>query len=91
MENKIDCDVNCPIFIKVLNSCPSKNIEIFGFTNDDLFEMAMVVLSTSPYILSFMFLLSTMYYRTTRSVIIIMMIFIQVLFKKEIITLEFHD
>jgi hypothetical protein len=78
MENKIDCDVSCPILIKVLNSCPSRNIDYFSFANEDLLELSMVLLSTTPYFLSFIFLLSTMYYRTTRSVVIIMMIFLQV-------------
>ncbi len=78
MSNKIDCDVSCPIFIRVLNSCPTKNIDPFNPTSEDLFELLMVMLSTSPYIISFILFISTMYLRTTRCVLVVMMIFIEV-------------
>ena len=74
---EIDCSVPCPIFLKILNSCPSRPIDIFQIGQAELFEIAMVMLSMSPYIASFLCLLSTTYYKTTRGVVILMMIISQ--------------
>ena len=76
MEQKVDCSVACPNFIRVLNSCPSRNIN--GISSDDAFEIAMVILSMSPYVLSFLIMITTIYFRTIKSVLIMMMIFIGV-------------
>lgn len=79
MSYKIDCNISCPILLRVLNSCPTRNIDPFNITIDDIFELFMVILSTSPYIISFFLILSTIYFRTTKSVLVVMMIFIEVL------------
>jgi hypothetical protein len=78
MDQKIDCSVACPNFIRILNSCPSRNINIYGISTDDIFEIAMVLLSISPYLISFIIMSTTIYYRTIKSVLIMMMIFIGV-------------
>jgi len=75
----IDCSIYCPTFLKMLNSCPSIHLplshEIFG--SEKLFEIFMVLLSTSPYVTSFLFVISSTYFKTTRSVMVLLMIFIQ--------------
>ena len=76
MQQKVDCSVSCPNFIRVLNSCPNRNIN--GISTDDVFEIAMVLLSMSPYVLSFLIMITTIYFRTIKSVLIMMMIFIGV-------------
>jgi hypothetical protein len=72
---EIDCSILCPTFLKMLNSCPSKNINLLEINKDNMFEIVMVLLSVSPYVLCFLILLSVLTFRTTRSVIILMMIF----------------
>ena len=78
---EIDCSVYCPILFKILNSCPSKEIISFSNLNqiprEVLYEVLAVLFSISPYFLSFIILANTIYYRTSRSVVIMMMIFIQ--------------
>jgi hypothetical protein len=71
----IDCSVPCPVFIKMLNSCPSKPINLFDLNIETYFEVLMVLLSMSPYFISFILLLSASYYKTTRSVFLFIMIF----------------
>src|SRR5690606_16528806 len=72
-----DCTIYCPNFLKMLNSCPSKPITIFPFASSDIFEAIMCLLSLSPYPIIFTMLISCLYYRTTRGVLMFMMIFIQ--------------
>jgi membrane-associated phospholipid phosphatase len=73
---EIDCSVYCPIFLKMLNSCPSKNLSIRSLdNNDELFEILMVLLSVSPYVVSFLILVSIPLFKTTRSAFILLMIF----------------
>ena len=74
-----DCTVYCPMVIKILNSCPSRIITLnpSQMSNEDVFEIFMVLLSTSPYLLSFLILISTTYFRTARGSVILMMIFFQ--------------
>jgi hypothetical protein len=75
---EIDCSVPCPFYLKTLNSCPTKNISIYEIpTADTLYELAMVGLSISPYFTSFLLLISVCLFRTTRGVLIMMMIFMQ--------------
>lgn len=75
---EIDCSVPCPFYLKMLNSCPSKHISINNvFSQENLFELVMVLLSVTPYATSFLLLLSVGVFRTTRGVLIMMMIFFQ--------------
>jgi hypothetical protein len=74
---EIDCTVPCPVYLKMLNSCPSKQVSLFSLDPDNLFELLMVALSISPYLTSFLFLVSTIYFKTTRGVVIFVMIFAQ--------------
>lgn len=79
MAMEIDCSVWCPMFLKMLNSCPSRNFKlgITEMTQDDLFEIGMVCLSTTPYLCSFLFLIATTYFKTTRAAVVLVMIFFQ--------------
>ncbi len=81
---EMDCSVPCFILFKILNSCPKHQLkipEIFQLDKNQIFELCMVLLSTSPYFFCFMILILTALKRTTRCIFILMMIFIQVNFK----------
>jgi membrane-associated phospholipid phosphatase len=72
---EIDCNINCPSLLKLFNSCPTKQL----FDTDSIFsvnlnaivneydEVFYVLLSTSPYLLSFCLFLIVVYYKTTRA------------------------
>lgn len=77
MEKDINCNIPCSQIIKMLNSCPSKPINFNNLASTDIQEIIMVALSITPYPLSFIILLSGTYYRTTRSIFILVMTFIQ--------------
>ncbi len=75
---EIDCSVPCPFYLKTLNSCPSRHISDNSiYSQENFFEIAMVVLSTSPYFTSFIMLISVCIFRTTRGVLLMMMVFMQ--------------
>lgn len=77
MTNVIDCSIPCHQIIKMLTSCPSKRINFSNPSSSDIKEIIMVFLSTTPYPLSFIILLTGTYYRSTRSIFILAMTFIQ--------------
>ena len=77
----IDCTVPCFTLFKILNSCPKHELKIFqilSFDKSQIFELCMVLLSTSPYFFCFVTLLLCATIRTTRCIFILMMIVIQV-------------
>jgi hypothetical protein len=74
---EIDCSIPCPVYLKMLNSCPSKQISFLSLEWENIFELIMVALSISPYAISFLFLIGTTYYKTTRGVVLFVMIFAQ--------------
>lgn len=73
----LDCSVPCHPIVKILNSCPNKPINLSNPSSGDIHEIIMVFLSMSPYFISFGTLLVTTYFRTTRSIFILMMVFLQ--------------
>jgi len=81
MEEQINCSIYCPTFFKMLNSCPLKDIisieNLMLTPKPVLYEICAVLFSISPYILSFIILINTIIYRTSRSIVIMLMIFIQ--------------
>lgn len=75
MKDLIDCNVLCPFVLKLFNSCPSKPL----FTGNSLLsynyaslnlmlieETVLILMSTLPYILTFVFLISTIIHKTSR-------------------------
>ena len=78
---EVDCNINCPSFIKLFNSCPTKQLftsnSIFSFNYnvliDEYIEVFYVILSTTPYLLSFCLMLIVVYYKTTRALGIMIM------------------
>jgi membrane-associated phospholipid phosphatase len=78
MEELIDCSVYCPYIIKQMNACPRKEIDFSRFTlSSNLFELFMVFLSVTPYILSFLHFITTAYYKTIRSAMVLIMLYSQ--------------
>lgn len=83
-NDQIIC-TNCPTLLKILNACPTfelfKNSSLFSinFQLDYkiLEEIVYICLSVSPYFLSFIFLVSLVLYRTTRSLGVLSLSFIQ--------------
>ena len=73
IEN-INCNVYCPTFFKVFNSCPTKNINL---SLENLEEISYMIFSISPYITSIFILFSMVKYKTTRLFLIVVMCFIQ--------------
>lgn len=78
IDSSIDCTIPCFQIFRMFNSCPTKIINYSNpFNSRDIHEIAMVLLSVSPYPTSFLLLTAGAYFRTTRSILILMMIFIQ--------------
>lgn len=78
---EINCKVPCFFIFKILNSCPTKELkfkELITFDSRQIFELFMVLLSTSPYFFCFVLLLLCALIRTTRSIFMLLMIFVQV-------------
>ena len=79
-NDNIDCSIPCHFFIKQLSSCPTKPLDIFhpfNFTKSDFHELFMVLLSMTPYPCCFLILLISTYFKTTRSISVLMMVFIE--------------
>lgn len=78
---EVDCTVPCFTLFKILNSCPRHQLKLsllLQFDKNQIFELCMVLLSTSPYFFCFVILLLCALVRTTRCIFLLMMIFIQV-------------
>lgn len=77
----IDCSVPCNIIFRFLNSCPTKILNlksILQFSYEQLFELAMVLLSVSPYFFGILLIIICLLKRTNRSIFILAMILIEV-------------
>jgi membrane-associated phospholipid phosphatase len=86
----INCNIPCNIILKAFNSCPI-NDSLQKFLSYDFFfhftkrsdsiniltDVLLILLSISPYVLSFLILLNTIYYKTLRSFLIMLMFFFQ--------------
>lgn len=86
-QHHIDCSLynNCPFFIKVFNSCPTKQL----FKSNSIFSIDLPLLqseykeflymgiSTLPYILSGLIILYTIFNRTLRSFTLMIMFLIE--------------
>jgi hypothetical protein len=77
----IDCSIPCFVILRKLNSCPSKPLyykNISQLSYEQLFEFLMVLLSISPYLFGLLLLLICLMKRTTRSISLFSMTFIEV-------------
>jgi hypothetical protein len=80
----INCSVPCLTLLNILNSCPSKELNLWEILNlnfSQIFELLMIVFSISPYFICFIIIILCAIQRTTRCVFILLMIFIEVLIK----------
>lgn len=78
IDSSIDCTIPCFQLLRMFNSCPTRKINYTRpFNSKDIHEILMVIFSLSPYPISFLLLTAGTYFRTTRSILILMMIFIQ--------------
>ena len=88
INKNIDCTIPCNFFLYFMCSCPTKTINYFPPTSNDLMEMFMIILSLTPYPTVFLLLCLACYFHTSRSVLILIMVFIEnitVVFLKSII------
>lgn len=80
MDENINCNIQCFPILKVFNSCPTRDLSLMLLFNGDLndfLEIIYVILSTTPYILSFTFLTYLILYKTSRLFFIVVMCFMQ--------------
>ena len=78
VDKNIDCSLPCPHIFKTFNSCPQRLLVFTQphlFSTEDWLEILLMIFSSSPYILSFIILINTVIYKTTRSFFIVLMIF----------------
>ena len=73
----IDCTIPCNIILYFASCCPTKNINYFPSTKSDLIEMSMILLSLTPYPVVFLLLCLAAYFRTSRSALILALVFIE--------------
>lgn len=81
IDNTIDCSIPCFPFFKIFNSCPTRPISLELLINNhdprDLEELFYMIVSVTPYLLSFVFLVSLILYKTSRLLLVVIMCFFQ--------------
>ena len=77
INKNIDCSIPCNIFLYFMSSCPTKTISYFPPSSNDLMEIFMILLSLTPYPTVFLLLCLAAYFHTSRSVLILIMVFIE--------------
>ena len=77
INKNIDCSVPCNILLYLLSCCPTKRVNFFPPSSQDLIEIIMILLSATPYPTVFLFLCFSAYFRTSRSVLMLIMLFIE--------------
>ena len=74
----MNCSNSCNKIVRVFGACPSKELFVNGkITIEDIFEIFMVAVSMTPYILVFSLCFLMLFVRTTRLAFIVMMLFIE--------------
>ena len=84
----IDCSIPCNILFYFCSCCPTKIINFFPPTSSDFIEILMISLSLTPYPVVFLLLCLAAYFRTSRSILLLALVFIEnfiVVFLKMII------
>ena len=73
----IDCSIPCNIILYFACSCPTKSINFIPKSSSDFFEIIMILLSLTPYPIVFILLCLAAYLRTSRSVFLLGLVFIE--------------
>ena len=73
----IDCSIPCNIILYFASSCPTKSINFIPKSSSDFFEIIMILLSLTPYPIVFLLLCLAAYLRTSRSVFLLGLVFIE--------------
>ena len=73
----IDCSIPCNILLYFMCCCPTQEINYFPPSSKDFIEIFMILVSMTPYPTVFLCLCLAAYFRTSRSVLILIMIFIE--------------
>ena len=84
----IDCSIACNILLSLMSCCPTKELHYFPPSLGDLTELFMILLSATPFPTVFLLLCLAAYCRTSRSCLLLIMIFLEyfiVIALKEII------
>ncbi|MCQ2816061.1 MAG: phosphatase PAP2 family protein, partial [archaeon] len=76
-NTNINCSIPCNAFLLTLSSCPTKEINYSSLNKEDIFEIMMMIFSSLPYFISLFCLLICSYKKTTRTVFILILIYIQ--------------
>ena len=88
INKDVDCSVPCNILLYFMSCCPTKTINYFHPYKSDLIEISMILLSSTPYPVVFLLLCLAAYFRTSRSLLILIMVFLEnflVMFLKSVI------
>ena len=73
----IDCSIPCNIILYFASSCPTKSINYLPRSSSDFLEIIMILLSLTPYPIVFILLCLAAYLRTSRSVFLLGLVFIE--------------
>ena len=77
INKNVDCSIPCNIFLYILSCCPTKIINYFSPSLADINEIFMILLSATPYPTVFLLLCLAAYFRTSRSVLLLLMVFLE--------------
>ena len=77
INSNVDCSIPCNIILYFCSSCPTKIINYFPPSYSDLIEISMITLSLTPYPVVFLLLCLAAYFRTSRSVMLLALVFIE--------------
>jgi membrane-associated phospholipid phosphatase len=73
----IDCSIPCNFLVYFSSSCPTRIINFSSPSGVDIFEIFMILLSLIPYPLVFILLILAGYFRTSRSIFILGLLFLE--------------
>lgn len=77
INRNIDCTIPCNILLYFMCCCPTQVINYFPPGSKDFKEMFMILLSLTPYPTVFLLMCLAAYFRTSRSVLILAMVFLE--------------
>jgi membrane-associated phospholipid phosphatase len=77
INRNIDCSIPCNILLYFMCCCPTQVINYFPPGSKDFKEMFMILLSLTPYPTVFILICLAAYFRTSRSVLILVMVFLE--------------
>lgn len=77
INKNVDCSIPCNFFLYFMSCCPTKEINYFPPYKSDLIELSMILLSSTPYPVVFLLVCLAAYFRTSRSLLILIMVFLE--------------